>query len=200
VTARVHDADVLAVVCRAHGRLERKIDLLRDWQCVHVRTKPDDAPRLSAAKNTDHAGVRNRRAHFDAELFQSIGNELRRSKLTIAELGMLMDIAAAFDDFRLDGFRRVIDALVQSHADCNGHEDHRFGMAPRSASAFSINSPNHSAKCGSFFSSASAFVRVAISRNCSTKPRRSSATPRSMSVVDWSSIAFSACSACAYSL
>src|SRR2546423_772094 len=73
-------------------------------------------------------------------------------------------------------------------------------MAPRSASAFSSSSPNHSAKCGSFFSSASALVFVAISMNWSTKPRRSSATPNSISVVDWSSIAFKACSACAYSL
>src|SRR6266536_2574453 len=104
VTARVHDADFLPVVCRASGRLEWKVDLLRHRQRVHVRTQSDDAPRFSTAQNADYAGMRDRRADLDAELFQTIGDELRRPKLAIAELGMLMDVAAAFDDFRLDGF------------------------------------------------------------------------------------------------
>src|SRR5260370_40334095 len=196
----MHDADFLSVVRRASRRFEGKVDLLHDRQRVHVGAKADDAPWFSAPKNAADAGVRDGRTHFDAELSEPIGDQLRRPKLAVAELGMLMDVAAALDHFRLDGFRRVVDPLVQSHADCHGHQNHRFGIAPRSASAFSTSSPNHSAKCGSFFSSARALVRVAISRNCSTNPRKSSATPRSMRVVDWSSMAFSACSACAYSL
>ena len=165
VTAGVHHADVLTVVRRAHGRLERNVDLLDDRKRVHVRSQGDHASGLAAAKNSHHAGVRDWSAHLDAELAQAVGDELGRAELAIAELGMLMDVAAALDHRRLHFLRRLVDALVERRAHCHGHDDHRFGIAPRSASAFSINSPNHSAKCGSFFSSANCFVRVAISMN-----------------------------------
>ena len=165
VSAGVHDADFLSVVGAAHRRLERQVDLLGDRERVHVRSQSGDASRFAAAKNADDPSVRDRRAHFDAQLFEFVGDQLRCAELAIAELGMLMDVAAALDHRRLHFLRRLVDALVERRAHCHGHDDHRFGIAPRSASAFSINSPNHSAKCGSCFSSANCFVRVAISMN-----------------------------------
>src|SRR3954452_18309086 len=72
-------------------------------------------------------------------------------------------------------------------------------ISPRSASALRISSPNHSAKCVSPRSSASAFVPAAMVMNCSMKPRSSSLTPISSSVDDCASMVLNAWSACAYS-
>src|SRR4051812_16351651 len=72
-------------------------------------------------------------------------------------------------------------------------------ISPRSASALRMSSPNHSAKCVSPRSSASAFVPEAMVMNCSMKPRSSSLTPISSSVDDCASMVLNACSACAYS-
>ena len=165
MSAGVHHADFLAVVRRAHRRFERQVHLFGHGERVHVGAQTDDTSRIAAAKNSDDTGVRDRSAHLDAELFELVGNEFRCAELAIAEFRMLMDVAPALDHRRLDFLRRLIDALIERCADRDCHDDHRFGIAPRSASAFSINSPNHSAKCGSFFSSASRFVRVDISMN-----------------------------------
>jgi hypothetical protein len=58
--------------------------------------------------------VCDRRLHLDAELTQAVGDDLRSPCLAVAELGMLVNIAAAGDDFRLDFLRRIIDALIKS--------------------------------------------------------------------------------------
>src|SRR5207244_13655347 len=108
------------------------------------------------------------------------GDQLRGAELAVAELGMLVDVAAALDDFRLDARRGGVEALIHTFGRCRGgrerggHQDHSEEnsqrafpcvIVPRSASALSSNSANHSAKCGSPFSSASRRVRSAISMN-----------------------------------
>ena len=175
VPAGVHHADFLPVVGRLHRRLERHVDLLDHRQRVHVRAQRHYASRLAALEDADYAGVRDGRLHLDAERFEAIGDQLRGAELAVAELGMLVDVAAALDDLRLDGGGRGIKPLVESGGgEGGGHQDHSeedFQRAfpcvivPRSASALSSNSANHSAKCGSPFSSASRRVRSAISMN-----------------------------------
>ncbi len=129
--AGVHDADFLAVVSRACGRLERQVDLLGDRKRVHVRAEGHDAPRLAAFQNADDAGVSNGRLHFDPELAQTVRDELRRACLTVSELGMLMDVAAAGDDLRLDLLRGIVDALVESGGgggQCRSHGQQKDGV------------------------------------------------------------------------
>src|SRR5205823_4658501 len=120
--------------------------------------------------------VRDRRLHFDTERFQLVRDELRGAELAVAELGMLMDVAAALDHFRLDGGRGGVEALVQIRCggECAGHEKREredlqrvfpCAIVPRNASALPSSSANHSAKCGSPLSSASRRVRSAISMN-----------------------------------
>jgi hypothetical protein len=49
VPARVHDADFLAVVRRAHAASEGQVGLLDHGERVHVRTQRDDGARAPAA-------------------------------------------------------------------------------------------------------------------------------------------------------
>jgi len=71
--------------------------------------------------------------HLDAERTELIGHELRRSRFAIAELGMLVDIAATVDDFRFDFGGGVIDALVESHGEEDSGE-HSFDSSPATSS------------------------------------------------------------------
>ena len=82
-------------------------------------------PGLPPLQDADDAGVRDRRLHLDAELAQAVGDELRRARLAVAELGMLVNVAAAGDDFRLDLLRGVVDALIERGGGVErcGHED-----------------------------------------------------------------------------
>ena len=70
-------------------------------------------PGLAAAQHADHAGVRDVLLHLDAERAQVVGDELRRAHLAVAELGVLVDVAAPGDHARLDARRGRIDARVQ---------------------------------------------------------------------------------------
>ena len=113
VPAGVHHADFVSVERRPHGRLERQVDLFAHRQRVHVSAQCHDVTRPATTQNADHTRVRDGSLHFDSQLTQPVGNDLRRPGLAIAELGMLMDVATAGDDFRLDLLHRVIDAAVK---------------------------------------------------------------------------------------
>jgi hypothetical protein len=132
VTARVHHADILPVVGRAHGRLEWHVDLLGHGQCVHVRAKRNDWTWATAFENAHDARLRYARTHVDTERAEMIRDELRGANLSVRELRMLMDVAAPRDRLCLELRRSAVDLARQRGArtlrnDTDRHGDHRDG-------------------------------------------------------------------------
>ena len=99
-------------------------------------------------KNADDAGVRDAAPRFDAELFQAIGDEFRCAELAIPKLGILMNVAAALDDFRLELRGGFIDAFVECGIgfDGGGHDgsdQKRLTTNPGWDNVTGLGSPNH---------------------------------------------------------
>ena len=113
VAARVHDADFLAVPLRLRGGLERQIDLLGHRQRVHVRAQRHDRPRLAAAQHRDDASVGHAGRDLVAELLQFVGDDLGGAQFAIAQLGMLVKVAAPGHDLRGQLLRQAIDLRNQ---------------------------------------------------------------------------------------
>ncbi len=115
VAACVHDADFLAVVGRAHLRLERRVDLFGDRQRVHVGAKSDDAAWLAAAEHADDAGVRDSSACL-IRVVEAVGHELGGTELAVAELRVLVNVAAAADHGGFGLCRGLVDLSVEGGA------------------------------------------------------------------------------------
>ena len=113
VAAGVHHADLLAVVRRLRRRLERQVDLLGDRQRVHVGAQRHDLSGLAALEDADDAGLRDAGLHLEPERPKVLGDDLRRSDLAVAELGVLVDVAAPGDHFRHDGLYSRVDFSLQ---------------------------------------------------------------------------------------
>ena len=94
VSARMHHADLLAVVRRAHVRAERHVDVLRHRQRVHVRAERNHRTRPAAAQHADDARMRHAGAHFvEPERAQMARHQRGRPRLAIAQLGMAVEVA-----------------------------------------------------------------------------------------------------------
>ena len=113
VAARVHHADLVPVIGGAHARRERQPGLLGDRQRVHVGAQRDDRALRVAAQHRHHARVRDAGAHAQAELAQLLGDDPGGALLAVAELGMLVQIAAPLDHARHRGARRAVDGVAQ---------------------------------------------------------------------------------------
>jgi len=106
---RVHHADILAVVLRAHHAAERQPFRLRDGQCVHVGAKRDHRPWLSTLKNSDDAIAADARPNLEAERLQVRGDECRGARLLEGQLGMLMNVATPLDELGRESARALLD-------------------------------------------------------------------------------------------
>ena len=113
VPARVHHADVLAVVPRAHGGLEGQVDHLRDGQRVHVGAQRDDAARTSAAQHADNAGSADALPHFQSERAQVLRHERGGAHFLPRQLGMLVDVTAPRHDLRVHCGGEPVELDVQ---------------------------------------------------------------------------------------
>jgi hypothetical protein len=107
VPAGVHHAAVLAVPLGADLAREGHVHFLGDRQGIHVRPQGHDRPGACALKRADDAGMGDLLDDLvEAEGAQVVGHDLRRARLAIAELGVLVEIAAPGDDL---GFQPVGD-------------------------------------------------------------------------------------------
>ena len=113
VPAGVHHATFPAGPLVARFAAERHVGFFPHRQRVHVGAQGDDGPRASAAQHADDAGVRDLLAHIEAQRSQVVRDELRRAQLPVAQLGMLVDVAAPRDHFRGHGVRRGFDVVQE---------------------------------------------------------------------------------------
>ena len=112
VTACVHYADALTVVFRGNRGLEGNLDLLGHRQRVHVGPQRHHRTRALAAQHADDSRLGHAGAHFQPEALQLRGDDARRPHLTVAKLGMLVQVAAPGDHLRIDIGGAPIDLLM----------------------------------------------------------------------------------------
>jgi len=105
VAARMHHAAIQAVPLGAHLAGEGDVHLLGDRQGVHVRPQRHDRAGAPALQRADHPGVGDLLHDLvEAERAQVIRDDLGGPRLAVAELGVLVEIAAPGDDL---GFQPV---------------------------------------------------------------------------------------------
>ncbi len=114
VTARVHDADFLAVIGGAHFGSERHVDLFRNRQRVHVRAQRDHRTGAATPEQTHHAGVRDAGRHLDAEGAQVLRDEFSGPRLPVRQLRMRMDVTTPRDHLVDDLRDAPIDIGVET--------------------------------------------------------------------------------------
>src|SRR5262245_34538443 len=109
VTARMHHSDFLAVVIGFHFRSERQIDLLCNWQGIHIGAKCYHLARLGPSQDSNYAGVSDACFDFNFETPQVFRNQRGGTCLAITQLRMLMDITPPGDDLAFDLFGTSVD-------------------------------------------------------------------------------------------
>jgi hypothetical protein len=110
VTAGVHDADFLAVVDGFCFGREGHGSSFSHRQRVHIRTQRDHRPGTSAFEQANNPGFRDVRFYLNAKRAEMLRDEFGRAEFVVPEFGMLMDVAAPFDDFWFDGISSFVNA------------------------------------------------------------------------------------------
>ena len=100
VAAGVHHPDRLPLPGRGRLAGERQVDLLGDRQRVHVGAQRDDRARPAALDHGHDAGPRHAGPRLEAERAEPLGDELRGLDLAVAELRVLVEVAAPLDELR----------------------------------------------------------------------------------------------------
>ena len=108
VAAGVHDRDGLAAVGAGRLALERQAEIFLHRQRVHVGPQRNGRPGLAAFEDADDAGLGDAGLYLHAELLQMVGDDLGASHLGIAELGMLVEVAAPGQHLGFDGLRGAV--------------------------------------------------------------------------------------------
>jgi hypothetical protein len=105
VAAGMHDADFLAVPLRLGVGFERQVALFGDRQCVHVGPQRHHRARQAALQHANHAGGRDVGRDLETKLAQLVRNDPGGPRFAVAELGVLVEVAAPGNDLRgqLDG-------------------------------------------------------------------------------------------------
>ena len=113
VAAGVHHAGLATAISGRDLGSERHVGLLGDGQPVHIGAQGHDRPGSPSVQNADDARMRDTRAHFQAELSQVLGHDLRSAKLPVAEFGVGVEVAAPGDHARLEIRGAPVDLLIE---------------------------------------------------------------------------------------
>ena len=114
MSAGVHEIDFLAVVHAFGGGGERQAGGFLYRQRVHVGSQRDAAAGPGAFEDADNAGAGDAGADFEAERAEMLGDERRGAGFLVAELGMLVKVAAPGDEFGFDGRGAFADLGFES--------------------------------------------------------------------------------------
>ena len=109
VAAGVHHAHGFAAKRRGDFRCERQGVAFGHRQRVHIRADRDARPGLAAFEHRDHSGGGDAGFYVESERAQVIGDEFGSARFAVAQFGVLMDIAAPCEDFRLQTLRLLHD-------------------------------------------------------------------------------------------
>jgi hypothetical protein len=99
---------------------ERDVHFFGDRQRIHVGAQRHHGPGLAALEQPDDAGVGDLVLHLDAERAQVVGDDLRGAELAVAELRVLVEVAAPGDDLRLRAGDGVGDGGVEREGGVGG--------------------------------------------------------------------------------
>jgi hypothetical protein len=108
VAASMHDSRDLAPIGSVSGFLDR--------EGVDVRTQAHDTARPAATEDGRDAGLRHGVAHLEAEVAETLGHERARMLLSVAELGVGVEMATSGDDLGGDLLRGRLDLRVGNGA------------------------------------------------------------------------------------
>jgi hypothetical protein len=109
VPARMHDADLVALVLAHRLARKRHVRFFANRQAVHVRAQGHDWSRPSTTKDRDDARLGDPSHGFQTEALQSLNDELRSFDFAVRELGVLMKMPAPLDEIRLNSRRQLVD-------------------------------------------------------------------------------------------
>ena len=109
VAAGVHHADGFAVEGRGGLRREGQAGGLGHRQRVHVGAQRDARAGLAALEHGGDAGGGDAGLRFQAKCAQVPGHQRRGARLAVAELGVLVDVAAPVDHLGLQALRGLGD-------------------------------------------------------------------------------------------
>ena len=99
---RVHDTDFFPVVIGFLFGGKGYIDFFRHRQGIHVGAQGDHRARFRATQQTDDARVRDARLDFQAEDAQMFRYQFGRTKFTIAQFRVRMQVASPGNYFWLE--------------------------------------------------------------------------------------------------
>lgn len=102
VATGVHHIHFGAVIVTLGLGGERQALRLLDRQGIHIGTQRNGAAGLGALEDADHAGTGDAGFDFQPQGFQVIGHQLGGTRFLLAQLGMLVNVAAPLDQLRLD--------------------------------------------------------------------------------------------------
>ena len=109
VAAGVHDRHGPPLPRRRDLGSERQAGLFLDRQSVHIGAQGHDLAGLAALEDPDHAGLAHALADLEAQGLQLLGDDGGGADLLVAELRMLMNVAAPGDDLGLYGLGGRLD-------------------------------------------------------------------------------------------
>ena len=109
MSAGMHHAGLLAAELGGHPRGKRQVHLLGYRQRIHVGTQRDARSGLAATQDADYPRVSDARTYFQAETLQVLGHQGCGAEFPVAQLGVLVNIAAPFHHFGFYRCREGVD-------------------------------------------------------------------------------------------
>src|SRR5690606_14877547 len=109
MSTRMHYRSFRAAIHAARLGCERQSSRFRNGECIHVCTQRDRWTGQTTFEHADDARSGNASAYPEAELSQMVGDETRCPYLTVAQLGMLVNVAAPGDQLGLHRSRALLD-------------------------------------------------------------------------------------------
>ena len=95
--AGMHDVDLAPQILALGLGSERQSVRLLDRQRIHVGAQRHHGSRLAAPEGRHHTGARDAGLHLEAKPGEVGGDQARRPGFLLAELRMLMNVAAPSD-------------------------------------------------------------------------------------------------------
>jgi hypothetical protein len=93
------------------GAIRHCIQFL-NWQGIHVGPNCDCRARTVSFKKPDDASMRDAGLNRKAKALEMLGHYVRGSKLAVTKLGILVQVTANLDKFRLKGCGKMLNFAI----------------------------------------------------------------------------------------